>query len=208
MESFNVFGGDGTLLNMTQITKYALAESLKRLLLVKPLDKITINDITEDCGVNRMTFYYHFKDIYDLIEWICDEDTKDAFDGNKNYENWKQGYLKLFNIVKANEVFIKSVYQFSGLDHVVKYLFKLATDLLTCVVDEQSKGMSVRDEDKQLIIHFYRYSFAGFMVEWIENGMKEDPQTIIDRTTPLIQGNIKRALEAYRTDKPLSNSRN
>ena len=47
---------------MSQITKRALAESLKKLLLEKPLDRITVSDITEDCGVSRMTFYYHFKD--------------------------------------------------------------------------------------------------------------------------------------------------
>ena len=53
---------------MSQTTKRALEASLKKLLLQKPLNKITINDITEDCGVNRMTFYYHFKDIYDLVD--------------------------------------------------------------------------------------------------------------------------------------------
>ena len=48
---------------MSQITKRALAASLKRLLAEKPLSKITISDITDDCGINRMTFYYHFQDI-------------------------------------------------------------------------------------------------------------------------------------------------
>ena len=48
---------------MSDITKRALEASLKKLLLQKPLDKITINDIAEDCGISRMTFYYHFKDI-------------------------------------------------------------------------------------------------------------------------------------------------
>ena len=61
---------------MSQITKRALATSLKNMLLKKPLNKITINDIANDCGINRMTFYYHFKDIYDLIEWTCEEDEK------------------------------------------------------------------------------------------------------------------------------------
>ena len=56
---------------MTNATKLALEESLKHLLLKKPLDKITINDLTTDCGISRMTFYYHFKDIYDLVERGC-----------------------------------------------------------------------------------------------------------------------------------------
>lgn len=61
---------------MSQITKRAIEASLKNLLLKKPFDKITINDIAEDCGISRMTFYYHFKDIYDLVEWACEEDAK------------------------------------------------------------------------------------------------------------------------------------
>ena len=52
---------------MSQMTKRALVASLKDLLAEKPLDKITVTDLTEHCGVNRMTFYYHFKDIYDLV---------------------------------------------------------------------------------------------------------------------------------------------
>ena len=53
---------------MSEITKKALAASLKKLLEQKTLDKITVVDLAEDCGVNRQTFYYHFQDIYDLVE--------------------------------------------------------------------------------------------------------------------------------------------
>ena len=55
---------------MSNITKYALESSLKKMMLTKPLDKITIRDLTEDCGISRMAFYYHFKDIYDLDAWL------------------------------------------------------------------------------------------------------------------------------------------
>lgn len=68
---------------MSNVTKRALEQSLKNLLLKKPLTKITIGDITEDCGINRMTFYYHFKDIYDLVEWACLEDARRALDEKK-----------------------------------------------------------------------------------------------------------------------------
>ena len=47
---------------MPNTTKQALEESLKHMLLKKPLDKITIRDITEDCGISRMAFYYHFQE--------------------------------------------------------------------------------------------------------------------------------------------------
>lgn len=71
---------------MSSITKQALEHALKSLLLKKPFHKITINDITEECGVSRMTFYYHFKDIYDLVEWSFIEDAARALEGKKSYD--------------------------------------------------------------------------------------------------------------------------
>ena len=72
---------------MPNTTKLLLEESLKKLLLHKTIDKITINDLTKDCGISRMSFYYHFKDIYDLAEWVCEEDGKRALQGKKTYVN-------------------------------------------------------------------------------------------------------------------------
>ena len=68
---------------MPNRTKYDLEASLKKLLLQKPLDKITISDLTADCGISRMAFYYHFKDIYDLVEWVCLEDAQRALQGKR-----------------------------------------------------------------------------------------------------------------------------
>ena len=79
---------------MSQVTKRALEASLKNLLLKKPLSKITINDITEDCGISRMTFYYHFKDIYDLVEWSCLEDAKRALEGKKPTKPGSREYCR------------------------------------------------------------------------------------------------------------------
>lgn len=76
---------------MSNTTKRALEASLKKLLLQKPLDKITIQDLTTDCGISRMAFYYHFKDIYDLVEWVCVEDGKRALQGKRTYNSWQEG---------------------------------------------------------------------------------------------------------------------
>ena len=91
---------------MSNITKHALAESLKKLLLKKPLNKITINDLTTDCGISRMAFYYHFKDIYDLVEWVCLEESRGALQGKKTYATWQEGLLQIFEAVYENKPFI------------------------------------------------------------------------------------------------------
>ena len=88
---------------MQNLTKYALEDSLKKFLLKKPLDKITISDLTSDCGISRMAFYYHFKDIYDLVEWACIEDATRALQGKKTYATWQEGLLQIFGVVQENK---------------------------------------------------------------------------------------------------------
>lgn len=186
---------------MSQRTKRALEASLKNLLLQKPLDKITISDIAEDCGINRMTFYYHFKDIYDLVEWSCVEDAARALEGKKTYDTWQQGFLQIFEAVKANKPFIINVYRSVSREQIELYLYKLTYDLLLNVVNEEAKGMKVREEDKTFIANCYKYTFVGLMLDWIKGDMKEEPEEIVGRLSLLMKGNFARALEAYRMDK-------
>ena len=191
---------------MSQITKRAISASLKHLLLQKPLGKITINDIAEDCGINRMTFYYHFKDIYDLIEWTCVEDASRALEGKKTYDTWQQGLLQIFEAVLDNKPFIMNVYRSVSREQVETYLYKLTYELLIGVVREKSAGMSVREEDMDFIATVYQYAFVGLMLDWIKNDMKGEPEVIVDRLAQVMHGNVTAALERLRIDKAPSNS--
>ena len=193
---------------MSQTTKRALEASLKNLLLQKPLDKITINDIAEDCGISRMTFYYHFRDIYDLVEWTCVEDATRALKGKKTYDTWEEGLLSIFQAVRDNKPFIMNVYHVVSRERIEQYLYPLIHGLLMGVVEEKSADMVVNEDDKQFIASFYEYAFVGVMLEWIRNKMKEDPAVIVERTSRQLKGNIVRALNAVRTDRSLHSDTN
>lgn len=184
---------------MAQTTKKALAASLKKLLAEKPFDKITIIDIVEDCEVNRQTFYYHFKDIYDLVDWIYTSEATKALDGKKTYDTWQQGFLQIFEYVLKNKAFVTSTYHSINREHLERYLYNETYLLLIDVVEEKAAGMTVRSDDKSFIADFYKYAFVGLVLEWIRKGMKEDPSAIIDRLSILIQGAITNALEKFRT---------
>ena len=189
---------------MPQFTKYALENSLKKLLLQKPLNKITINDITEDCGINRMTFYYHFKDIYDLVEWVCMEDAKKALADNKTYETWQQGFVRIFDAVRENKPFIMNVYRCVSREQVEKYLTPLTDDLLMGVINELSAEMVVRAEDKAFIAQVYSYAFVGLMLDWIKKGMKEDYQEIVHCICTTMSGNITNSLRNFERSQSVS----
>lgn len=183
---------------MSQVTKRALEQSLKNLLLKKPLTKITVGDITDDCGINRMTFYYHFKDIYDLVEWSCLEDAKMALEEKKTYDTWQQGLLQIFKAVQENKPFILNVYRCVHREQVEKYLQPLVDQLLLNVINEEAAGITVRDEDKQFIAQVYSYMFIGLMLDWIKDDMREDPQQIVEKLSKLIKGSVSVVLSRFK----------
>ena len=187
---------------MSQITKRALEQSLKNLLQQKPLSKITISDITEDCGISRMTFYYHFKDIYDLVEWSCAEDAARALQNKKTYDTWQQGFVQIFHAVRENKVFVMNVYRCVNREQVEKYLVPLTDQLIMGVITERAAGMTVREADQQFIAQVYSYAFVGIMLDWIRDDMRADPEELVNRLAMVIRGDITQALERFRTDRP------
>ncbi len=185
---------------MAQTTKKALAASLKKLLSEKSMDKITVIDIVEDCEVNRQTFYYHFKDIYDLVEWIYTNEASKALGDKKTYDTWQQGFIQIFKYVLENKSFVINTYHSLKREHLENYLYNETYNLLIGVIEEKASGQNIKEEDKAFIAHFYKYAFVGLTLDWIGKGMKGDPSSIIERVNILIHGNIVKALENFKAD--------
>ena len=77
-------------------TKETLADALRKMMTVKPIDKITVKDIVDICNVNRQTFYYHFDDVYDLLEWIFEMDCNRVFPSIVTYDKWSTDMVTYF----------------------------------------------------------------------------------------------------------------
>lgn len=189
---------------MATTTKKALAASLKRLVAERSLDGVTVVDIVDDCGVNRQTFYYHFRDILDLIDWIYRNEAAEALAGKKTYDSWQEGFLRIFEYALQNKCFVYRTYHSRGLEHLQRYLYDQTRGLLLGVVEEKAKGLYVSDEDKGFIADFFKYAFVGLMLDWIGGGMVEKPAIIIDRLSTLIQGDIATALERFSARRRLA----
>lgn len=186
---------------MPNTTKLALEASLKKLLLQKRIDKITINDLTADCGISRMAFYYHFKDIYDLVEWVCVEDGKTALQDKKTYDTWQEGLCQVFEAVLENKPFILNVYNTVSRKRIENYLNELTCRLISDVVEEKCVGSDVAEEDKKFIAEFYKYGFVGIMLDWIDHGMKADYQEIVQKMGITLHGNIANSIHNFEQEK-------
>jgi probable dihydroxyacetone kinase regulator len=181
-------------------TKDALGKVLMDQLRTKSFDKITVTSIVEECGINRQTFYYHFQDINDLCKWTFSHTLKDIISENRRQDNWQDGCLATMNYLKDNKDILNNI-----INSVDRRTFDLAVEkgadyIMTHVVSDSAKGMSVSEEDKLFIVKFFRCIFLGLIMDWVDGGMKEDPEKIVERLSKVIRGNIHMALERFEGD--------
>ena len=182
---------------MCYSTKKKIADCVRQLMKRKEISKITIGDIMEATGMSRQSFYYHFKDIYDLVEWSCMEDATRALQGKKTYDTWHEGLKQIFEAVLENKPFIMNTYHALSREQIENYLFMLTHNLLMGVVEEKSKGLDITEGEKSFIADFYKYGFVGVMLDWIGKGMKEDYTEITDRMSATLDGSITNSIQNF-----------
>ena len=180
---------------MPRNTKKALADSLKALLRTRPLSKVTIADITEGCGINRMTFYYHFRDIYDLVEWICREECSAALGGPLDRETWQDGFCDLCRYVLENRSFFVNVCNSIGREQAENYLYRVTYSILRSAVDELAGDMLIGEEEKKFIADFYKFAFVGVELDWLRSGLRESPEELAGKLSRLLNGQFDLALK-------------
>lgn len=178
-------------------TKKTLAESLKKLMAMKPLNKISIKEIVDDCGYNRQTFYYHFQDIYDLVEWIYKEETISLFDSYQGNSTLSGVVLHLLEYLNENKAVALCSFHSLGHEHLKHFFYESINDVIMSVVNEYARGLQVSEEHKAFISHFYTISFVGIIENWLEDGFKCEPEELVHLLELTIKGNIRGALERF-----------
>lgn len=184
---------------MRQNAKSAIVDSFKQLLNKKSIDKITVKGICEHCDVNRQTFYNHFTDIMDVFKFIFFEELSIEIAQNRTFETWGGGFLATMNYLKKNSKMILHVYNSSYWPEANTYITDLSNRLLDDVVEEcvEKMGVKLKDKDQKFIVNFYRHVFNGLMIDWISEGMKEEPEIILKKLLIMITGSIPRSVAAF-----------
>lgn len=179
----------------TRMTKKALAASLKKLMEDSALDKISIREITEDCGVNRKTFYYHFENIYDLVGWLFEEE---AIESVKKY-NFVTDYEEVvrfsMNYIEENEHVVNSALDALGRDELKKFFYNNFVGSMRDVVDELSEGMTIPPDYIEFLINFYAESFASLLIDWVRNRSERNKEKYIQYISLALFESIRPDLE-------------
>ena len=179
---------------MSQLTKKAITEAFITLLNQRPLDKITVKDIVDRCQINRNTFYYHYQDIYALLEELMQEEIRKIVENAPSIESWQDGFIEGIQFALSNRKAVYHVYNSAYRELLAQYLFRVADRILPEFVGAKSQGLDVSPRDMRIICDFYKYALAGIVFQWIRGGMQEELTEVIRRIGVLFEGNIRSAL--------------
>ncbi|MGN1167146.1 MAG: TetR/AcrR family transcriptional regulator C-terminal domain-containing protein [Lachnospiraceae bacterium] len=151
-------------LAVSNITKKALASALKELMNEKSFEKISVKDICTKCDMSRKSFYYHFKDKYDLANWIFDVEFISKTQNNAYDNVWK--FLKVLNdYLYENRDFYRKAMKIRGQnsfsEHFREYLIPIIVAYLEEIIDDQR------------MINFYSHFFADALIGAIERWITE-----------------------------------
>jgi len=179
---------------MSNLTKKALLKAFGELIEEKPFNKITINDLTKRCGLNRMTFYYHFDNIYELMIWGLETQMHEVSKDCVNYENWKTGYLRIFDFALERMMYIKKIFQTIEQEHLEHYLNQIAERMVLAVIDDRIGDKKLDEDDRLFTAQICAHVLVGTLVSWVARGMKEDPEMMVKRTGRLLDGMIEKTI--------------
>lgn len=183
------------------ITKAAIAESIKELMKKKNLAKITVSDIVQNCGLNRQTFYYHFRDKYDLVKWIYYHEVVVTLSNISANTDWSAVLLDVLNIMKAEKTFYTGALNADRQNIFHNYLFNATKEILLKIIDELfddvEKGHKMGVDDRIFIAEFYTYGLVGMVIQWAKNGMKFPPEEIVGRLKHFIDDSKRVSVARY-----------
>ena len=140
-------------------TKRILAAALKQLTCRKSFDKITIADITQQSGYNRQTFYYHFRDKYELLKWIYTDDAQQVFDENLSFENWPKYISALLNHMRSEKDFYINTIR-SDETCFEQFLFDLTKSIFHMAIVSLDQHHQINEVEMNFYSQFYSFGIS------------------------------------------------
>lgn len=165
----------------TVFTKQAMYQALKKLITVKPINKITIKDITDACGLNRQTFYYHFKDIYDLLEWSFQEEFKFIDNYLQEPDNtWDEILTGAVMYISQNKYICQCIVSGVGRDQLILTLQNSIYEIIRKIILHSQVANQIPDKFLDFTARFYTYAISNYIFDWIKNGILESPESVVE----------------------------
>ena len=163
-----------TFLAASDTTKLAIVSGLKELACKKSFEKVSVIEISNICGINRNTFYYHFDDKYAVISWIFKTEIKPVLNPYMEVKNWSECIISLCNHLKSEKHFYTNVLY----DRTPGSLYQILVDYFKkAFMDafaDHYKRLNITGDDREIVARFYSHGTIDMICDWVMSGMRAD----------------------------------
>lgn len=188
-----------------EFTKRMIASGLKQLLEVTPFADVTVGDIAKHCKISRNTFYYHFKDKYDIISWIFYTEITPLIGDDIDIEHWSNGLLALCQYMQENKKFYLNVLAFQGQNSFSECLMDFYQNLAESLLCHAKDHNLLSQQQIRQMSRFYAHGLTGAVLDWARNGMRDNPEPTIHILEKMLTNHIiEQILETQKTPNSLN----
>lgn len=166
---------------MANFTKKAIKETFITLLEERPLSEITVKTIAQACGINRNSFYYHYRDIPFLLEEIIREDAEAIIRANPDVTSIVQCFDALTAFALQHKRAIAHIYRSVSREVFEQELMSVSDYFVHRYAEAGLPEQAVAPEDREIIVEYYKCVCFGLVIDWLNQGMSEDFLTKIRR---------------------------
>lgn len=178
-------------------TKQELSAALKKMMETRPLNRITVRELVEACGVNRKTFYYHFEDIYALLKWTLEQEAMSHFEEYDLVNENASAVEFVMDYINENLSMLQNIVRSIGRSELGRFFFKDIYQPVYQLVDEveQLRGLHVDEGYKAFLSKFLTEAIAGILLDCIERDALDSRQKLSRYITDTLTSAIPNALE-------------
>ena len=179
----------------SEAAKREICAALKTLMAQKPLNKISIAEIMQSCGMARQHFYYHFEDIYDAVRWMFDQEAVALLRQHEGVMLWQDGLLQLFQYLQENRAVCLCALHSISREYLKRFFQTDVHVIIQGTIERIVEELNCRvsDGEVDLLTKFYVGALASMMEEWLLGNIPETPEELIRFADQLLNDHVRGA---------------
>lgn len=176
---------------MAQYTQKAIIDTFQDMLKKMPFDKITVTAIVSACEISSNTFYYHYRDIYDLLDVWLQIKWKKYFVDKLESMSWQDALKELLKAMQSNADLVYHLSAPLSRERIERFVFESTDDIFYRLVCMEAGDASVSEKVLRIVAEYNSYSLLGFLLKFLWNRMEGDIDESVDQISDIFKGNVQ-----------------
>ena len=176
---------------MREEMKALIADTFTEMLEKEDLDKITVTKLIEECQISRQTFYYHYRDILDVLEWAFGQAAQNLAKQSMEAENEVDAVQIYLNFVRDNKIKLEKLRDSKRWVQIERILIESVMKYLRQMAQSKTPGIEISVDDAEMLLCFYAYGMTGVLLQYA--GRKIDEKKLAYQLERIITGKLSLA---------------